>query len=239
MVETITIDRRFNGPADSGNGGYVGGMLAAALGQSGAAVSLRMPPPLDTPLTVTREADKLQLILEDGTEVARAEPSRVDIKVPPCPAYDDVVAAQPNYAGFAFHAIPTCFVCGPARSEGDGMRIFASPIDGAPLVAAPWTPPDEFADGEFVRPEFVWAALDCPAYFAVIHALGSKGEMILTARMAAVQLEPVHANQPHIIAGWQIKSEGRKHWAGTALFDAQGELKAKSESLWIQPRAKS
>ncbi len=240
MSETITIARRFNGPPGAGNGGYVSGRLATGLGTGmgdGASVSLRMATPLDVPLRLVREGGEARLELEDGTLVAKAEGARVQMDVPPCPAYDEVVAAQPKYAGFAFHALPTCFVCGPAREEGDGLRIFASPIDGTELVAAPWTPREELAADGDVLPEFVWAALDCPGYFAVINAVGSKGEKILTARMAAEQVAPVHVGERHVIIGWQVRSDGRKHWAGTALFDASGTLKAKSEALWVEPRA--
>jgi len=236
MAETLTIDRRFNGPEDSGNGGYVGGQLAKVLGGT-VAVSLRLPPPLGTPMAVSREDGHAFLKLGDGTLVAQAESASVEIEIPPCPAYDDVVAAQPKYAGFAFHALPTCFVCGPGRAEGDGLRVFASPLDAGEIVAAPWTPHDDLAEGGLVRSEFIWAALDCPGYFAVINAMGSKGEKILTGRMAVDQVAPVHAGTRHIITGWQVRSEGRKHWAGTALFDAHGNLKAKSEALWIKPRA--
>ena len=66
--------------------------------------------------------------------------------------------------------------------------------------------------------------------------MGSKGEKILTGRMAVEQVAPVHAGTRHIVIGWQVRSEGRKHWAGTALFDDAGHLKAKSEALWIKPR---
>jgi hypothetical protein len=42
MVEqVIRIDRRFRGPPDSGNGGFVAGLLSTALGGSGVEVTLR------------------------------------------------------------------------------------------------------------------------------------------------------------------------------------------------------
>jgi len=50
-METMTIPRRFRGPPNSGNGGYVCGMLARHI--TGAAeVALRAPPPLETGLSV-------------------------------------------------------------------------------------------------------------------------------------------------------------------------------------------
>jgi hypothetical protein len=53
---TLLIAGRFNGPPNSGNGGYCCGLLANYLGGS-ATVRLSNPPPLDTPLTVNRQDD--------------------------------------------------------------------------------------------------------------------------------------------------------------------------------------
>lgn len=237
MSETIVVDRRFNGPKESANGGYFGGMIAKALGGT-VAVSLRVPPPLDTPIRLERDDGGLIASLADGTVVAHAEPATLVGDVPPCPAYEDVLAAQPHYSGFQFHALPGCFVCGPERVEGDGLRIFASPMDGRELVAAAWTPENDFATGGIVDEEFVWAALDCPAYFAVLNALGTKGEMILTGRMAVEIVAPVRAGEPHVVVGWCIKVEGRKYWAGTAIYTKQGTVAARAETLWIKPRSK-
>lgn len=50
-ADTITIPGRFNGPRDSGNGGYAAGLLARHLGGI-AEVSLRSPVPLDVGLRV-------------------------------------------------------------------------------------------------------------------------------------------------------------------------------------------
>ncbi len=236
MSETLVINARFNGPAESANGGYIGGCLAKMAGSS-TAVSLRMPPPLETPIDIEVEGGQILAKLADGTLVAAAEPVSVDVDVPPCPPLADVIAAQPNYAGLSFHALPTCFVCGTGRENDDGLRIFASPMGGTALVAAPWTPRDDLATNGVVNEEFIWAALDCPGYFAVIHALESKGEKILTARMAVRINAPVRAGATHVVLGWCIKSEGRKHWAGTAIYSPDGKVAAVAETLWIKPRA--
>lgn len=236
MSITILVDKRFNGPPDSANGGYMGGQMARLLGGP-TAVSLRVPPPLETPLRVERDGADLIASAGDGTVIAHAQPASVDIDVPPCPTLADVVAAEPNYAGFAFHAIPHCFVCGTGRDHGDGLRIFASPVDGAHMVAAAWTPEPELGTDGLVDPEFVWAALDCPGYFAAVNDLGVKGIKMFTGRMAVEQVAPVKAWAPHIVTGWAIKHEGRKHWVGTALYTAAGALCAKSDALWIEPRA--
>jgi len=238
MSDNLSIPHRFNGPKDSGNGGYVGGLLGKRF-DGAASISLRLPPPLETPLDVVPDGKALNLTLLDGTLVARAEPGVVDMEIPTPPSFEEAEAAQPHYAGHKFHALPTCFVCGTGRANGDGLRIFASPIesDGPALVAAPWIPDASLADDGIVREEFIWASLDCPGYFAVIHALKSKGEKILTGRMTVSLKLPVKAGERHVITGWCVNSEGRKHWAGTALFNAAGDLAACAETLWIKPRA--
>src|SRR2546422_611495 len=52
----LTIPSRFNGPAGVGNGGYVCGRIAAYV-DGPATVTLRRPPPLDTPVEVERDGD--------------------------------------------------------------------------------------------------------------------------------------------------------------------------------------
>ena len=83
---------------------------------------------------------------------------------------------------------PDCFVCGMNRRPGDGLRIFPGPVAGLALWAAPWTPDPSVAgpDGR-VRPEVVWAALDCPSGIAAAEAAGlaRTDTAILLGRMTA------------------------------------------------------
>ena len=51
----IVIDRRFRGPDDSGNGGYSAGLFALEHGGDVVEVTLRLPPPLETPLELDGE----------------------------------------------------------------------------------------------------------------------------------------------------------------------------------------
>ncbi|TQV66702.1 hypothetical protein FKG94_26775 [Exilibacterium tricleocarpae] len=80
-----------------------------------------------------------------------------------------------------------------------------------------------------VRPEFLWAALDCPGYFAV----QARADLALLGRLAAVIGADVVPGEPLIVTGWPIAHDGRKHRAGTALFDAAGKLFARAEATWI------
>ena len=51
-MPSITIDRRFCGPPNSGNGGYVCGLLAGHIDGTSAEITLRAPPPLGQRLDI-------------------------------------------------------------------------------------------------------------------------------------------------------------------------------------------
>lgn len=193
-------------------------------------MTLKKPAPLDVALRADVSAGRAVLL--HGDEVlATAEPADLAISVPEPPALSDARAAEARFDQAA-HIYPGCFVCGPGRAPGDGWRIFPGPT-GEGRVAASWTPSAEFADKDgFVRPEFVWAALDCPGYFAVQEPAG----LALLGRIGVVIHQPVPSGGPLIVQGWAISSEGRKHRAGTALHDAQGGLLAAAEQVWISLR---
>jgi hypothetical protein len=227
--QVIRIDRRFRGPPDSGNGGYVAGRLAAALGGSGVEVTLRAPPPLDTELRIAVSADNAEL--RDGDSVvATARRGEVDIAVPPPPSLDLAREAERHYAGFDHHPFPGCFVCGPDRVAGDGLRIFVGATPGADGVAGVWLPDESLSDGEgAVAIEHVWAALDCPGYFAVRERAG----IAVLGRIAVEVLRRSVVGEGLIVTGWAIESEGRKHRVGTALHDVDGLLCAKAVATWV------
>ena len=225
--QTIVIPHRFRGPAESGNGGYVCGRLAAFVDAEAVQVTLRQPPPLDRPLLVVRESARV--LLRDGELlVAEAAAAELDLETPAAVSWADAVSAAAGYVGFEEHAFPECFVCGPAREPGDGLRIFAGLVAGAEgVVAAPWVACE-------VAPEIVWAAIDCPGAFAV--GFSARGETVL-GRMTARVLRLPAEGEPCISIGWPIGEEGRKLYAGTALLSDAGDLLALARQTWIVPRA--
>jgi hypothetical protein len=165
MVETVVIERRFCGPPDSANGGYACGLLARRM-TGPVEVTLRRPPPLEKPLEV--EVEDAGGSLLDGNElVAAARAAELEVEVPePVSQTEAETAAQRCELLLHDHPFPTCFVCGPDRSERDGLRIFPGPVDGREIVAAAWTPDRSLADPDgSVREEIMWAALDCPTSF--------------------------------------------------------------------------
>jgi hypothetical protein len=227
-LTTLTIASRFRGPPDSGNGGYVCGLIAATA-QADLNIRLVSPPPLDTPLELAR-MDMDWVLSSAAGLVARGTPGRLALGVPSPPRYVQAVWASQHYPGFREHAFPDCFVCGPHRRRGEGMRIFPGMLDTG-IVAAPWLPSDalDAGDGK-VAVEFHWAALDCPGYFAVS---GGRRLMLLGELQAHVDRR-VHVGEPCTVIGWKIDAEGRKHHAGTAIFDEDGELCARARATWIE-----
>jgi hypothetical protein len=221
-METLTIGARFNGPDGSANGGYTCGRIAALLG-GGAEVTLRSPPPLERALAVGRDGDLFRVV--DGeTVVAEAVPGSVELDVPEAPPWEEAEAASARYPGFADHAFPRCFVCGPNREPGDGLRIFAGPL-GEGRFAATWTPAE-------VRSELVWAALDCPGAIAV--GFPDRGETLL-GRFAVRIDELPQAGERCVVLAWPLGEDGRKLYAATALFGEHGRVLATGRATWIAP----
>lgn len=232
MTNTVVIEQRFNGPPNTANGGYACGAIANAIGAS-VSVRLHRPLPLDTPLRVETHSDREWHVLHGEQLLAVATLAHVHAHVPRAPSYLEALAVSKHYPGFTAHAFPRCFVCGPQRGSGDGLRIFAGSVPGTQLVAAPWLPQPDLADGiGKIKPEFIWAALDCPGYFASVveNRTAVLGEL-------AVHIDRcVHAEEPCVVIGWRILVEGRKHKVGTALFDEDGERCAVGVATWVETK---
>jgi hypothetical protein len=228
-LTTLTIDSRYRGPPGSGNGGYACGLIATTL-RADLKVRLVAPPPLDTPLELAPQGEREWALSSAAGPLARAVAARLELEVPSPPAYVQAVWASQHYPGFREHACPDCFVCGPHRRRGDGLRIFPGMLDSG-IVAAPWLPADNLDAGDGkAGVEYLWAALDCPGYFAVS---GGRRVMVLGEMQAHVDRR-VHVGEACTVIGWKIAAEGRKHLAGTAIFDEDGELCARARATWVE-----
>ena len=115
--------------------------------------------------------------------------------------------------------------------DDEGLHVYAAPVAGFSGVAAAWQPPAHLASADGLLPEaIVWTALDCPGQFAWMVTGIRTG---LLGRMTARMLAPVRADARLVVVGWRQEIEGRKHFAGTALFDEAGTLCACSRQVWI------
>jgi hypothetical protein len=229
--EVVEIREGLNGPPASGQGGYVCGLLAAVVGEP-AEVSLRAPTPIGTPLQLERTETGAEL--RDGeTLLAEARPNATFEAEPPEPV--DLAHAERARERFDTTYEPVfgrCFVCGSARD--DSQRVWAGPVDDRSRVATPWTPTDAWLDdGDgAVRPEFVWAVLDCPPSFAIL--IDHPAKLTMLVRLAVVRERPLRMGEPHVIVAAEIAVEGRKQRASTAVFTAAGDLCARGEALMIE-----
>jgi hypothetical protein len=238
MSETrrLTVRARFCGPPGVGNGGYVAGVLAAPLDEH-AEVRLLRPTPVDVPLALQREGGGWLLGVETtGEVVATSHPAKpvLSLVAPPPSTGLDLARAASERA--PAHPFPGCFVCGPARGHGDGLRVLTGPLEPGrfDVVAGPWTPDDSLrGSGLEVDARFVWAALDCPGAIA---AMDGRMQPMLLARMTGELFEPVRVGERCVAVGWRIARDGRKHTTGTALYGEDGSLRGASEQLWIEPR---
>jgi hypothetical protein len=244
LENQVTVATRFQGPPGSGNGGYVSGLLAKQLGndllRGGIEVTLRAPTPLEQTLEVRTTPDKASFHIGDVL-IGEAVPASFELAVPEAPTYAQALAAQGNSpsldaesenivpGGLGFH--PICFCCGADVPEGQGLRVFASAVPGFAGVAAAWRPHEAFADDAGLLPtEVIWGALDCPGQFA-FYVNGVRTGLL--GRITAKVIKPIKASDQIVITGWQIEVDGKKHFAGTALFDEAGDLCAYSKQVWI------
>jgi hypothetical protein len=221
----ITLDRRYRGPLESANGGYACGRLAARVDAEAVEVTLRLPPPLDRPLDV-RDENGTAVLLDGEAIVAEARPAPLEVDPPAPVSHAAAAAAAARHVRLGDRVFRECFVCG-VRADGDGLGIYVGAVAGRePLHAAPWTP-DEAA------PELVWAAIDCPGAYAV--GAAGRGDIVLGRMTASVSRVP-EMGEPCVVAAWPLGEDGRKIYAGTALFSDAGELLALARQVWIVPR---
>ena len=237
MDDTLIIEPRFNGPRLSGNGGYVGGVMAGRFTERSAATA-RSRSPCARRFRSTAAAGRAR-----GRRADAARRRHADLRgarrlgdapePPPAPTdWDDVMrrgedGGSPEDSDFTW-----CVVCGRKRGVGDGLRVFGTsgPQPGYSLSC--YLPHANHADGEGrIRPEFVWGTLDCPGAFAAQDIDDMRPA--LTGRMTARVIEPPKVGERCAVVGWKIGEEGRKLYSGTALYTESGRLCAIGTCTWI------
>jgi hypothetical protein len=234
MSSRTVIPARFNGPPTTANGGYSCGVLGTLIGDS-AEVTLRKPPPLERELIIEVDESgphREWRLLDEELLIATGRAAEPDVRVPEPPSFARAQAAEAAYVGYLGHHFPTCFVCGPKRAQGDGLRLFTGRVDKQDLVASAWTPAASVGseDGT-VDPKVVWSALDCPTYFA--GRMKGFGRYAVLGRQTAALRKPLRVGEPYLVVGWPIGMEGKKWEGGSALFSAEGELHAFARGLWV------
>jgi hypothetical protein len=228
------VASRFRGPAQSGNGGYTAGRLASFIDTPGqpVTVTLRRPPPLDTELQVGPSSEDAGIELWNGEQlVASAAPGAFQADPVESVDFETATSARSSYRGAVDHPFPHCFVCGPARVPGDGMRLAPGLIDEG-RTACSWLPDPSLTTAEdrsLVGVEFGWAALDCPGGWAS----DLEARPMVLGRMTASVTAALRAGRAHVVVGRLLREEGRKTFTATSLYDDDGRLVGRAEHTWI------
>jgi hypothetical protein len=237
MAADLVVPHRFHGPPASGNGGWCAGALAGHLpaggdGDGGAVqVRLHRPPPLAVPMPVVADAGGAVAQAPDGAGAVLTA-TRVEADLAVVDPVDLATAqdAAGRYDGLADHPFPTCFVCGPDRLPGDGLRLTPGWLDDRPEETACAWVPDDTADLAQT-----WAAMDCPGGWSG----GLAGRPMVLGTMTARVLRPAAPGERCVVTGRHLGTEGRKTRSAATLWsvrpDAGGdpELLATAEHVWI------
>ena len=236
----LTIAARFRGPAKSGNGGYTAGSLAArVLGSAepvAVEVTLRQPPPLDVAMRVQHlEADDVTWLLMGEAKIAEARAVGIELDPVEAVGSGEAQAAERGFPGLREHPFPTCFACGTARAEGDGMRIFPGPVGDR--MAALWTPDASLGEQHDLPREPArvglgpaWAALDCIGGWAG----DMEGRKMVLGRMTAKVDALPAVGEPHVLMGKSLGQQGRKTFTASTLYDADRRVVARAQHVWIE-----
>ena len=231
-MTNVVINKRFCGPKTSGNGGYSAGLFAQVV-DGPAAVMLQRPPPLDVPISLRSIAQGGFEAVHDDQVIAKIAPAAVEIDPPSLPSDIGVQHAHDHFLDDVNgeHMLPYCFVCGTKRDKGDGLRLFTGPVPDSPMNADFWTPTADLAgDDGCVRPEFLWAALDCPSAFALRNEL----RLSLLGKLAVDIQRCPKPGERLIAAAWRTGADGRKHFASSAIYDEDKNIIAKANAVWIE-----
>jgi hypothetical protein len=163
----------------------------------------------------------------------------LELPLPEPVTFSEAELASRAYPGFHSHPFPHCFVCGTERERGDGLALYPGAVVGRPLVAAPWVPTADLCDARGrVRKHFLWAALDCPAWFGYV-AFAERVGPTLLGRITCQIVRAPQRDEACVVLGWHTGTEGRRIGCATAIFDVHGSCLAYSRSTWIALKAAS
>lgn len=233
IAEPIRVGQWFQGPTDSGQGGWTAQRLASAIGEP-VTVAIKRPIPLETDMTITPVADGWHLIdpSEPDQPVLVATPWEPDFASTGPVSVADATDARSRFPLHDDHPVPVCFSCG---ANADSMQVHSGPLaDGR--WATNWTVPTWAVDDAGTVDEgALWAAIDCAQAWYAGNAGGRRHAV--TVQLAVDVIAPLEAGATYSLVAWNGTYpeawDGRKRGAGGAVFANDGTCVARSSSFWI------
>jgi hypothetical protein len=145
---SVVVERRFNGPLTSANGGYACGLVARYV-DGPAEVTLHRPVPLETALELARHEDGRVTLHHADTLLAVGEPALpLDLEPPYVPSVAE--AREAAVTGFARPAeFARCFVCAAPHDRHDGLGVHFGPLPTHPDMTG------AVLEAFIIRPELV------------------------------------------------------------------------------------
>jgi hypothetical protein len=231
----VRIGSKFNGPPDSAHGGVACGVFAGVVDARRATVRLSAPPPLDEDLRIDDHPDGSRSIAGAAGPVASVRVWDVPIDLDPLPLLDAEQLATGARAWLSDvapdHPFPTCFGCGHARPERDGLELFPGEIPGSPFRGAAWTPTGADEDAE-VPDWLVWAAVDCPSGAATMPWADDDQVVLLGQMSLEIRRRPAVGEHYQVVARAGGR-DGRKLRSDVAVVASDGANVARGRCLWI------
>ena len=155
----VVLERRYNGPPETANGGYACGVVARHV-DGPAHVSLRRPVPLGSAARARAPRRRPRHPARRGHPDRGGRPGaaagRARAAVPARPR-GGARGRRARPAGWPA-AFGRCWVCSPRE---DGLGVLFGPLPRARSMTGAVL---HAGDGGTLAPEVVWAALDCPSY---------------------------------------------------------------------------
>jgi hypothetical protein len=212
-------------------------VFAQATNARYATVRLLRPPPLETDLE-PRLADEGVRIFDGSDDVALVTEVRADLASVRLPWLSDreVLAAERHWIEHVEpeHIFPTCFGCGGARPESDGLELFAGEVPDSDLCAAFWTPDASLTDAEGAVEEWaVWAAMDCPSGAAAVRGAWEESAAVLGEMAVRVDATPA-VGERHQVVARHVAVEGRRLLSEVAVVASDGTNLAVGTATWIR-----
>jgi len=231
----IIIDKRYVGPPNMTQGGYISGFMAMHLDSDSVAVTMRNPTPMGKPLALDTSAPDLVLLYDGDKLLNEARPVDLELEIPEPISLEEARKASLRHV--TEMPYPNCFGCGSGRSEDDGLHLRSGPVQGRNLVAIDWTPRAAAVraeEGEDVPLPITWSAMECPVGRALnLEGMKTPEELILLGRMTTKVITRPKAGQKCFIMGWPIERAGRRLEIAGTMHNETGDALVMSRLTFI------